>query len=71
METCLPIAKKAIHYYLEAFYNNSSHKLEMEKGGLWIEEIECVCVFLGGWGGGGWMKKWVGFCSTKGKSKLQ
>ncbi|CAK9224809.1 unnamed protein product, partial [Sphagnum troendelagicum] len=37
----LPIEKKAIHYYLAFYNNNSSHKLEMEKGGLWVEEIEC------------------------------
>jgi hypothetical protein len=66
METCYLLKKKAIHYYL-AFYNNnnSSHKLEMEKGGLWVEEIECVFFWGGGGGVGGWMKKWVGFCSTE------
>jgi hypothetical protein len=53
METCYLLKKNhLLHYYL-AFYNNSSHKLEMEKGGLWAEEIECV-FFLGRgeWGGG-------------------
>jgi hypothetical protein len=65
METCYLLKKShPLHYYL-AFYNNSSHKLEMERGGFWVEEIECVFFFGGGRGGGGWMKKWVGFCSTK------